>query len=76
MEYVDITPLDVNQNLNLNNISWKSNILIKCFMLFIENFLQPQITLTIILHRYRILLELKEVKNMMCMDSTTLMLEP
>ena len=39
-ENVDIIPLDVNQNLNLNNIIWKSNILIKCFMLFIENFLK------------------------------------
>ena len=40
-KYVNIIPLDVNQNLNLNSISWKSNILIKCFIVFIENFLQP-----------------------------------
>ena len=26
--------MDVNPNLNLNNINWKSNILIKCSMLF------------------------------------------
>ena len=39
-KYVDIIPLDANQNLNLNSISWKSNILIKYFILFIENFLQ------------------------------------
>ena len=39
-QHVKLTLMGVNPNLNLNNINWKSNILVKCFMLFIENFLQ------------------------------------
>ena len=31
--------MDVNQNLNLNSISWKSNILIKCFHAIYRKFL-------------------------------------
>ena len=36
---VELILMDVNLNLNLNNINWKSNILVKCFMLFIRKFL-------------------------------------
>ena len=39
-KYVNLTPLVVGQNLSLNNINWKFNILIKYFTLLIENFLQ------------------------------------
>ena len=70
--------MDVNPNLSLNNINWKFNILKKCSMLFIENFLQLiDHTLTIILHRYITLIELKRSEEYaMHIDTIILILEP
>ena len=74
--HVNSTPSIILQNLKLNSINWRFNTLIKYFMLLIENFLQPYTTLTIILHRYRTPPELREVKNMLCVDITALIVGP
>ena len=68
--------MGVNPSLNSNNINWNSDILVKCFMLFIENFLQLSIILITLLHRYRTLLELKGVKSMICMEIIIPIQEP